>query len=108
MTIAPAYRYRAKAVRVIDGDTLVLSCDLGFRCAVEIEGRIRGVDTPELPSAEGVAAREFVGSLVLATPLVVESWKDRRSFARWVVDCYLPDGRSLADAIIAAGHGEPA
>lgn len=104
----PAYVYRATCTRVIDADTLALRVDLGFRCSVQMEGRIRAVNAPELNTAEGVAAREFVGSLVLATPLVVQSYKDKRSFARWVVDCHLPNGQSLADAIIAAGHGEPA
>jgi endonuclease YncB( thermonuclease family) len=105
--IEPAYRYRATCDRVIDGDTYHLRIDLGFHVATTIPCRLRGVDTPELGTPEGVAAKEWVARLLLVVPLIVESYRDRQSFARWIVDAWLPDGRSLADAIIDAGHGSP-
>ena len=35
----------------------------------------------------------------------VESFKDVQSFARWVCDVWLADGRNLADVLIAEGLG---
>lgn len=102
--IEPAYRYRALCHRVIDGDTYVLDVDLGFRSALQIEGRLRGVDTPELNTASGQRAKLYVAELIMGLPLVIESYHDRRSFARWVVDVYL-GGASLAERIIADGYG---
>src|SRR4051812_4762555 len=106
--IGPAYRYRAVCTRVIDADTLVLRVDLGFRCAVEFEGRLRGVNAPELSTDEGKLAREFVvavlGDPSVRDPLVVESYRDKRTFARWVVDVWLPNGQSLGEVLEAAGH----
>lgn len=104
-----AYRYRATCERVIDGDTFVLRVDLGFRVAVSLEGRLSGVDAPEMSTAAGKAARAFaVGVLgdptVGAEPLIVESHRDQRSFARWIVDVYV-GGESFADLLVAAGHG---
>jgi endonuclease YncB( thermonuclease family) len=29
------------------------------------------------------------------------------SFARWIVDVWLPDGRSYADMLLEAGHAVP-
>jgi len=49
----PMYCYRATTERVIDGDTYRLSVDLGFRCSVSIEGRLQGVDCPELDTENG-------------------------------------------------------
>jgi endonuclease YncB( thermonuclease family) len=48
----PTYHYRAKAVHVVDGDTVDLDLDFGaflhriFRC------RLLGIDTPELHSSD--------------------------------------------------------
>lgn len=104
----PVYRYRAEVLDVHDGDTYKVRVDLGFRCAVTIQLRLRGVDTPELPTPEGLRARDAAVALLLRgmTPgVVVESYKDRRSFERWVCDVWLSDGRSLASVLVDAGFG---
>ena len=86
------YVYRATVVRVIDADTLVLNIDLGFRVHTEIEGRINGIDAPEMSTPEGIAAREAVVNLLtLAKTVTVSSYRDKRSFARWVVDVWVDD-----------------
>ena len=41
------YTYRAKLVKVVDGDTVDLDVDLGFYTTLRIRGRLIGVDTPE-------------------------------------------------------------
>jgi micrococcal nuclease len=101
----PAYVYRASCTRVVDGDTFVLALDLGFRVGVEIHGRLHGVDAPELPTPEGKAAKGFaMAVLPPSAPLIVRSYRDEQSFARWVVDVWLLDGALLADVLVAAGH----
>ena len=44
----PAYRYRAKLVRVVDGDTIDLDIDLGFYIRITERVRLEGVNTPEI------------------------------------------------------------
>lgn len=105
----PVYIYRADVLDVHDGDTYRLRVDLGFRCAVTIQCRLHGVDSPELSTPEGKAAQAFVADLLLppgdpAQPVVIESYKDQRSFERWVCDVWLPDGRSLAQVLVDSGH----
>ena len=41
------YEYRAKCIRVIDGDTVHLEVDLGFRMSCHHHFRLLGIDTPE-------------------------------------------------------------
>jgi endonuclease YncB( thermonuclease family) len=108
--IEPAYRYRAEVLDVHDGDTFRLRVDLGFRCAVTIQCRLHGVDCPELNTPEGKEARRFVFEDLFAqhfvdAEVVIESYKDQRSFERWVCDVWLRDGRSVGDVLVAAGHG---
>lgn len=107
VVLDPAYRYRATVERTIDGDTYVLRVDLGFRCAVSLEGRLHGVNCPEKNTEEGKKAKVYVESLVSSDkPLVIQSYKDTRSFARWVVDIWLPNGESLAENLLANGHAK--
>jgi endonuclease YncB( thermonuclease family) len=113
---APAHVYPADVLDVHDGDTYRLRVDLGFRVAVTIDCRLHGVDAPELeldgrPNLPGIAARQFVVAVFTQAhgtqPLTIASYKDARSFARWVCDVWLGDGRSLADVLIDAGHAVP-
>lgn len=109
--IGPVYRYRAACERVVDGDTYRLRVDLGFGAGLSINGRLRDVNCPELSTEAGKAARAYAESRLMAgppTPLILESYRDRQSFARWIVDIWLPGGQALAADLIAAGHGTSA
>jgi micrococcal nuclease len=56
---AALWRYRANAIRVIDGDTIVMDIDLGFRTMILSEPvRLAGINTPELIGADTVRARQ--------------------------------------------------
>ena len=41
------YRYKAKLIRIIDGDSIVLKADLGFDVWISKSFRLNGIDTPE-------------------------------------------------------------
>jgi endonuclease YncB( thermonuclease family) len=113
----PAYVYRAEVLDVHDGDTYTVRVDLGFKTAITIQCRLHGVDTPELkvgtkPNPPGLAARDFVKVTLTNdvwltyNPIVIQSYKDNRSFERWVCDVWLQDGRKLADVLLAEGHAK--
>jgi micrococcal nuclease len=87
----------AKVVRVIDGDTFELRVDLGFRVEARLLIRVRGLDTPELPTPEGLHAKVRATN-ILTTPvdgvlptITIRSYKDAQSFARWVADVWVND-----------------
>lgn len=106
--IAPTYRYKAELARIIDADTWVLSIDLGWYISANKHVRLRDVNCPEPGKPGGDEATAFVTDLLTGKPLIVESYKDRRSFARWVCDVWIiEDGEAVnvAQAIIDAGHG---
>lgn len=105
--MTPAYRYRAELVRVIDADTLILRVDLGFRCTVTVTVRVRDVDAPELHTAAGDEAKAAVVRMFEAgQPIVIATYKDKQSFARWVADVWLGD-ELFADRLRAAGLIKP-
>ena len=80
------YWYRARAVRVVDGDTAIWEMDLGLKVRAEASIRIAGVDTPELFSGtdreRGAQAQQFLDGWVAARngprwPFLLHTAQDR-------------------------------
>lgn len=108
MPMQPTYVYKACLARVIDGDTFVLSIDLGFHISAEKHVRLRDVNCPERSALGGPEATAFVLDLLAGRPLLVKTYKDQRSFIRWVCDVWVdadPAPLDVAQEIIKAGHG---
>ncbi len=85
------YIRRAQLIRVIDGDTYEMRIDLGYRVEGRFIIRLRDLNTPELNTPEGRAAKILAERIFAAQPdrIVVQSYKDRQSFARWICDVYI-------------------
>lgn len=52
------WRYRAKRLRVVDGDTIVMLADVGFDTRCQVHVRLFGVEEPELGTPEGWHAKD--------------------------------------------------
>lgn len=82
------YEYRAEVLRVVDGDTLDLRIDLGFKIDVRIRVRLYGIDTPEtygVPKGSpeyvlGKAATQFVLDWIRGWPVTPRGSKDVGGF----------------------------
>lgn len=76
------YEYRARARRVIDGDTLEITIDLGFGVHTDQTIRLDGIDTAELKAHDSaereralLAAQRLRELVIIATPpTVAVSW----------------------------------
>lgn len=107
----PLYRYRATAARVIDGDSLEVAVDCGFRISHTIQVRIAGINAPEIrgPSQDaGDAAKYALQYLLADRTLYVATHRDGRSFARYIADCWVEDEDGtlidVATEMVARGH----
>lgn len=69
------WTYQATVERVVDGDTLDLDIDLGFRIHSRQRVRLHGVDTPEI---HGVRRDSEEYALGMAAVSFVEEWLDAR------------------------------
>lgn len=105
------YHYRGVVVRVVDGDGLEVSIDLGMRIVHTVRIRLAGINAPELHGPDRPAALDatsFLGQLVDGRTLVLRTHKDGRSFDRYVADAFVVDSsgelHSVADALVDAGH----
>ena len=92
---ARIYAYRATVARIIDGDTLWSTVDLGFGHWADIKLRLRGIDAEEIETAAGRRARDYLlNALSNSGDFVVTTTK---------VDLY---DRYLADIFVLPGAQE--
>lgn len=78
------YEYKAKLLKVIDGDTVDVDIDLGFGVWLRNERvRIMGIDTPEsrtrnkIEKLFGLAAKKRLKELLNTSDLVLKTFKGR-------------------------------
>ena len=105
--------YPARVDRVIDGDTALLTIDLGFDHFVpgqDLDGKTRmacrvyGINSPELSTDAGKAARDYAMTLLpVGTRCTVVSHGYDKYGGRWDGDIHLPDGSSFGQRMIDAG-----
>jgi micrococcal nuclease len=106
-----AYTYRARIVRVVDGDSVYADIDLGFRMTARLPLRVRDLDTPEIyrPSSEeervaGMMAKREAQNLLEGRPVTVTTFPDPGIYGRWTADITLwPDGRDYAQVMRESG-----
>ncbi len=108
----PNHVYNGVCVRVVDGDTYVVDVDLGYTAHVHVRIRLRGIDVYERSTEQGKLAMSYLKGLLLPVDksperLVIQSYKDARSFERWVADIWLPDGVLLSDRLREVGYEKP-
>jgi hypothetical protein len=60
----------------------------------------------ERSTPEGIKASAFAVALLTGQPLIVQSYKDSQSFARWVADIWVADV-PVADRLRIAGFEKP-
>ena len=102
VTDKPSYTYEAILDRVIDGDTLLVVIEVGFRIKVHDKLRLRGIDTPELGTPEGERAKKFVQRLLpVGSTMIIKSHKSRMdNHGRFVVDVFYRAGATDPQEIL--------
>ncbi|AGM11801.1 endonuclease [Haloarcula californiae tailed virus 2] len=107
--------FPAHCTRVVDGDTLDVVCDLGFRCTREVRVRLAHVDTAEIyGTSEGSEEHErgdeqaaFVREWLAeaegqdgAWPLTLRTEKATGKYGRYIATVERPDGEVLHEALL--------
>jgi micrococcal nuclease len=108
------YHYKAKAERVIDGDTLDVNIDLGFKITTVQRIRLARVNTPETYNVKkdteeyqkGMTAKQFVEQRLAANnnQLLIETEKVTEKYGRYIGTVWFPDSAvSLNDELVEKG-----
>lgn len=84
-----SYIYRhVKVDRVIDGDTVTLSVDMGNKVTWTDNFRLSGIDTPERGQPGHADAGTFLTQLLKDGISRIETFKPDK-FGRWLVEIYV-------------------
>ena len=107
------YEYRAKLVKVVDGDTLDLEVDLGFGVKKVDRFRLAGINTPELNRKDereaGLAAKAFVEEWFEdGVELYIETQKDKQGkYGRYIATVWSSSKNfSLSESLVRNCHAE--
>lgn len=109
------YEYRSTLLNVVDGDTVDVKVDLGFRIHREIRLRLAGIDTHEIHGVsrdseeyqKGIREKEFVANWFseaatgeVEWPLIIRSEKTGK-YGRYVATVERKsDGATLNDDLL--------
>lgn len=101
----------ARVERVIDGDTLDVTLDLGWGLYKRDHVRVHGINAPEKNTEAGKLAKAYADALIyetrgprlqLAEVTVVSHSLDK--YGRALATVILSDGRSFGVEMVRAGH----
>ena len=101
------YEYKAKVIRVIDGDTMVCDVDLGFSITIRERIRLRGINTPEVRGTQkkrGLEVKEIVRSMIEGKEITLQVYK-KGKYGRFIADIIIND-ITLSDYLLVQGLGE--
>jgi endonuclease YncB( thermonuclease family) len=95
-TADPLYVYKAEVLTVVDGDTLNVRLDLGFRSLSEQTLRLRGINASELPkpgipsnnAARALRAKAYVTERLTGLPFIVVQTHKTDIYGRYVADVF--------------------
>jgi len=93
--------YPATVIRVIDGDTLEMVVDTGFRSTYLDKFRLIGLNAPEGKNTEAAARLSLL--LYTGRQVVVSTTKPEK-YGRWLCDIAVPEVcTSVCDLLLAEG-----
>lgn len=99
------FQYEATVIRIVDGDTLWLNVDLGFKIHYEIDVRLADVNTPEVVKygVSGISdpAKAYVQQCVPPGSVCVVDISRPEKYGRWLARIYYQPGVSDRSKILA-------
>lgn len=94
------HEYRAHVLNVVDGDTIDVDIDLGFKLAIKQRLRLARVDTPERGQNGYIEAKDFVAHCVAQKEVVLRTEKISK-WGYYLAEVFI-EGRNLSDMLLAA------
>jgi endonuclease YncB( thermonuclease family) len=83
------YVYKAKLDRVVDGDTIRVVLDLGFKIFHKEILRLRGIDAAEMKSDVGANSKKTLEKILKDVPFLIIKTTRVDIYGRYVADVFL-------------------
>lgn len=100
------FTYPASVVGVIDGDTLTAAVDLGFGVTTVQTLRLRALDAPEIETAAGREAKEFLEKILPQGSSVLIRTHRSDKYDRYLADIFV-NGEHVNQKLVDEGFAIP-
>ena len=108
------YKYKAKVERVVDGDTLEVTIDLGFKITTVQKLRLAGINTPETYNVKkdseeyqkGMLSKNYVEKRISENDnmILIETEKVPEKYGRYVTKVWFENQeKTLNDELVEKG-----
>ena len=98
------YVYKAYVLRVIDGDTMWINIDLGFKTWIYHKTRFRGISAAELGTTGADKPFQYIKTVLKGVPFIVVKSHGRDKFDRFLMDIYYKPGEEDPQKVYAEGN----
>ena len=85
------YAYKATLDRVVDGDTIRVVLDLGFKIFHKEILRLRGIDAPEMKTDAGPISKKTLEKILKDVPFLIIKTTRVDIYGRYVADVFLAE-----------------
>lgn len=102
------YNYKGKILEVLDGDTIEILFDLGFKIFFKEKVRLYGINTPEIHTKDlqekkqGFRVKRFLEKLLKNAEIVIKVYKQEK-YGRYLADIILNNGQIVNALLIEKG-----
>ncbi|MBL6664890.1 MAG: thermonuclease family protein [Rickettsiales bacterium] len=99
-----AHTYKAVVDKVVDGDTLRVSLDLGFKIRHKEILRLAKINAPERGTTGGTKASDFVCKIIKNLDFVVIKTNKTDIYGRYVADVFFLEGEKDVHKVASEGQ----
>lgn len=100
------YQYNAIVNRIIDGDTVNLTIDLGFRLTYTANCRLAGINAPEMDTEEGRTSKIALSIMLGIGDKVTINSTGLDKYGRPIVEIFRKD-TTVNKIMIENNHAKP-
>lgn len=94
--------------RVVDGDTVYVTLDLGWHISLYSSVRLAGIDTPEMNTDAGKVAKVRAEQILTVGLVVTVVSHKLDKYGRILGTVVLPGGASFGEIMLGEGHARVA
>ncbi|MCK4993996.1 MAG: hypothetical protein KAS13_02955 [Candidatus Omnitrophica bacterium] len=97
------YTYKAYIKKIIDGDTMWVNIDCGFKIWAKQKIRLRGIDTPGIETKKGIESFKFVCKALKNLPFIIIKSHGRDKYDRYLSDIFYLKGEEGPLVVLEKG-----
>jgi micrococcal nuclease len=100
------YTYKATVFNVVDGDTIDVNVDLGFKMYTRQRIRLNRIDTPERGQPGFAEAGHYLRELIMGKEIILVTHKVSK-WGHYLGDILLLNGEDINQRMIDEGLAKP-